>query len=618
MPDPRTKLPKGQAKAPATPPGKGPPAPPGPRRPAASLPGTFEISDGLIGNPQAQLDEVEKALSALDGRHPQFARAEREKAEAMARRRREIEAAARSERRRARRNWALAGVFLSLLGVAGWFARDYYARGQRALASTAPLAASFAPLGFSETVPSPWGKPDRLEVPIASGTCAIALGAADGKPTTVEVVHDGTTLETQGSFGFCTCSNETVTISAKGTGAVGVRLLRTDARSFGSVLGFDRAKIKPAIIDECACMDDQLDAWLTSAESVLTPADPHWLEASPPRAVLGQVGFKVTASAPPSTDLVPLTIPAGGCSIAVPSGASDALALRVEGGSRAIESGPGTIAVCSKTKRTFGVFHQGAGMVTLASTDATRVGGREGLRAILERAGLSTPRLWTEPADLSWDANLALTSAYVAAAPNQIGDLKDDTKLPSDAQLLAFSMTPDSKLALPAAGGVACEPFAAGATNVICAERSPSAFPGSKGHIGFSYAPLPVWLKTLATAPPAAIVPMITLARRLAALGFEPTVLEGVTETSYGASVLGRGGDDAIVAVTLQTSAPYTLPLGEGRGWALDGDPNIVPLAGGRTIALRSRTSPGGSEESRRTVVFRRADKGRAESGPTK
>jgi hypothetical protein len=96
----------------------------------------------------------------------------------------------------------------------------------------------------------------------------------------VEVFHDGDTLEAQGSMGFCTCANETAVITAKGgePGKRSVRLLRTDARDFGSVQGFSRGAAKPASVLDCACAEDQIDGWLSmpAAVETLHAPDVEW------------------------------------------------------------------------------------------------------------------------------------------------------------------------------------------------------------------------------------------------------------------------------------------------------------------------------------------------------
>lgn len=559
-----------------------------------------------------QLAEVESALSLLGGRHPEFVRAEREKAEATERRRRDLELASARSRKRAIRGTLIGTAIAVVVGTSAWFVRERYETRRRAFDGSAAVAQSFAALGFSETPRALWSSPDRIEEPLTAGTCAVAVGAAGGKPIAIEVTHDGDTLEAQGSFGFCTCANETVTVSAKGGDAAArsVRLLRIDARVFGSVLGFERSATRPASVDRCACIEEQLDGWLERSTSVLGPPDRTSMPAAT-RTELADNGLRVTRSVPGSTPIFPLSIPAGGCALVIASGATDTLSLRARGGARALEAAKEPIAVCSKSARVDGVWHEGPGTVTILEGDAARVGGRLGLRHVVQRVSLPLARTWIAPEDLSWDASLALALSQAPGA--QTSELDATTKLPADARLLAFSLSPGARVEPATGADFVCEPTGPDllATTMLCAQTLPQPWREATGkaRVGVAHAPLPVWLKPLANANEAqtTVVALARLARRLRLQGFEATSLEAVTETATGAAVLGRAREDAVVAVTLQPSPPYALPLSAAAAWSLDGEPEIVPLGAGRKIALRSRVSPTGSEDARRTVVFRRA-----------
>ena len=90
---------------------------------------------------------------------------------------------------------------------------------------------------------------------------------------------------------------------------------------------------------------------------------------------------------------------------------------------------------------------------------------------------------------------------------------------------------------------------------------------------------------------------------RLSARGFEATVIEGVTETEDGVTILGRSGEDAIVAIGIWPAAPWVEPY----GWSLDNEPAITPLAKGARVHLTATDKTKAPLNARRTVVFRHA-----------
>lgn len=557
-------------------------------------------------------------MSALEGRHPEFAKAEREKAEAMERRRRELEMAEARARKQMRRRLVIGGTLVVVLGTGGLVARHLYEARVAVVRSADAFAKSFTALGFQEVAPPPWGTPDRLEVPVAAGTCVVALGTADGAPTLIEVTHDGDTLEAKGSLGFCTCANETVIVAAKGAADAkrSVRLLRTDAREFGSVMGFDRAPVKPASVVACACLEDQLDGWMAggSANATLRPAEPEWTKSIAGASELASAGLAHVATTSRGVPIFPLSVPAETCAVAIPEAAAK-LALRATGGNKVVPADRGPLAVCTKVPRVFGVWHEGAGPVHVVRGEAARVGGRHELRTLLAHSGFGIGRVWVEMPDLAGDAELTLRRARVAPAYSM--EWAPKVKLPSDARILLFSDEGASSIDPPATstGEAACERSDSLAPTLFCVEtsRQPWNDATGKARAVVAYASLPPWLKPLADIQgheaATAALSLVTLTRKLAAAGFEPTPLEGITETASGADVLGRAGEDAVVAVTVQPHPPYLLPLTDGPTWRVDGPPRVIDLAPGRRVSLRSRPAPGGDEDDRRTLVYRRSTK---------
>jgi hypothetical protein len=82
-------------------------------------------------------------------------------------------------------------------------------------------------------------------------------------------------------------------------------------------------------------------------------------------------------------------------------------------------------------------------------------------------------------------------------------------------------------------------------------------------------------------------------------------VLEGVTELAGGVRVVGRAGEDAVVAVGLGTRRPWAFPYSDGVPWDLGDEPRIVPLEPGVAVKLTASPPPSETAERRRTVVFR-------------
>ncbi len=577
------------------------------------------LSDGPIRSPQQELAEVEHALSVLDGRHPDFAKAEREKAQAMARRRRQLDQAEAEARRTRRRRLAASLITITVVGTVGWTTQSLYEGRKAKLASSARLARTFEPLGLRETPPEPWAlwrKANHLEVPVAAGVCVVALGTdGAGVPTSIELSHDGDSLEALGSVGLCTCVPDTVVVKAK-TETGSVRLLQGDAKRFGSVLGFARGGARPATVLDSACKEEHIDAWLTMERDA--PANEKKLGAawqSDPRAAeLASSGVRHDARASSTAELFPLRVGAGECVLAIPEGPADTVALRLPGGNRPLSSSKVPVGACSKAERTYGVSHEGAGAVHVLRASALRVGGRHELTRIAARAKTSA-RVWLDAADATWDAELSLRAARVF--PIHTTDWKAG-KLPDDARTFVVSLGGEGS-ASPGAPALsdtlACDAAGEPARTAACTHAGRPNFLEARGRAdgAVAYGGLPTWLKPFAEVPgkeaSTAAAQVVALTRRLVALGFEPVPLEGITETPSGADVLGRAKENGIVAFAAQRSAPYAVPLTDGPAWTLDGAPRVIDLEPGRRAILRARTA---LDADHRTLVFRRAESSKA------
>ena len=185
-------------------------------------------------------------------------------------------------------------------------------------------------------------------------------------------------------------------------------------------------------------------------------------------------------------------------------------------------------------------------------------------------------------------------------------------------RVVGVTLAPGAAIAPdPPSTAFACDPPLAPATGIresICAQVAPvSWWHRGDAKAGGARATLPPWLSTLDShhEPDAVarIPEMLTLARHLAREGFEPTLLEGVTELAEGVRVIGRGGEDAVVAIGLNPGPPWTLPyFAAGTApWDLGDAPRVVPLEPGKSVTLVASPPSSASLEKRRTVVFRHA-----------
>lgn len=70
--------------------------------------------------------------------------------------------------------------------------------------------------------------------------------------------------------------------------------------------------------------------------------------------------------------------------------------------------------------------------------------------------------------------------------------------------------------------------------------------------------------------------------------------------------MLGRTGEDAIVAVGVAPVEPFVYPLSDGPPWTLDDAPHIVPVKPLEKVTLHAMVKVLPPKAARRTVIFRR------------
>jgi hypothetical protein len=559
------------------------------------------------------LTEVERALSVLEGRHPEHEKIRRQTREAAELRRGQLEVElGRNARARLRRTLALATVAIAL-AIGGWFAWKMALRTRSLQAALAVTEAPWIGRGFARLESNELTAKHTLEADFPAVSCFVAATTADGA---LRVSTGSATVEGRRSVAWCSCPAGHATLEAPAAGD-GLTLLRIDASVLGGSLARTWLDFTPgAWGDEGAreCTDALLDRWLATQHPPAAP-DAAWL-AAPARAALDRAGLRVIGTVDPAHPFGIVEAPAGACSIAV-SKSGETLSLRGPGGQRRIAQAHGTLAWCSSTAETLTVWREGAAPVAVLTAPAVRLGGLLGARECASEAGVpvAADASWLGDKDLPWDADAVLRASGltgIAASPLAVDPG------PLDGRVVGLALAAGaSAISEPEGVVIACDPPLAsgahqGALETVCAHSAPVSWFNKKDALaGSARGSLPFWMSTLQDRREvdavARIPELLALARHLAREGFEPTTLEGVTEVPDGVRVMGRAGEDAIVAVGLAPKAPWALPYSDGIPWDLGDAPRVVPLEPGKTVKLASSSPSPVALNARRTVVFRRA-----------
>jgi hypothetical protein len=563
--------------------------------------------------PPSGLDEVERALSVLDGRHPDHERTRRETMAAAEQRRRVLqgELAARSRRRRRRAaSLFLATVALIAAVVVAW---RTVGRAKTLRGALQKEEAPFVSRGAQEIASNELSGSHTLEADLPASSCFIAVSTAG----MVRVRAGETSMEAARSAGWCACAAGHATVEATAEGeAVGMAVLRVDARRLGGPLARPWAELTPTAWGPggSECADATLDGWLADRRWPAAPLDARWLEGSPRRATLGRAGFRVVSGVEPGRPFGVVESAAGDCTLAIAAG-DDVLSLRATGGQRLVSRAQGALAWCASAAAMTTVWREGASSVIILSGPAARLGGVLGARECAETAGvhLASDAIWLRDEDLAWDATSVLqasglsgiTSAELPAAPAA-----------ATSDVMALALSPSARVASePASATVACDPPLRSPPDQrasVCVAAAPVSFwRTTDARTAAAHAPLPLWLSLLASHhEPDAVArlpELLTLVRRLVREGFEPTVLEGVTELQDGVRVVGRAGEDQIVAVGLGPRPPWVFPYTDGVPWDLGDAPRVITLQPGSAVKLASTPPSNAPLEKRRTIVFRHA-----------
>ena len=584
-----------------------PPAPPRPK-PIRRAPAVPEVHAG------EPLAEVERALSILQGLHPEAVRADRETQAALSAKRAQTEALAERAGRRERwtklaRVGVCVGVLVAVLGSGNYY-RQRIAEGSAVQAALAPVAAPYLALGFAPVSSSRFAR-DHLEVVADKPGCAIALA---GDREGLVVARASGALESEESIAWCSCGEGervTVRLRAPRKGS-GLLVLQRDARAVGGDYGLRFLVPQPRLLappDECS--SESLDAWLTEGHAPVSAADEAL--GSDLRKRLARDGFRPVASASRALPFAAVAGESEACAVAVSTVVGDALSLRLPGGERSIASVKGAVGFCARLPTNLTVWRDGGGEVVVERMAAARIGGTHGLHEAAARLGLGPLETWVPPEDLAWDASSTLRASGVS--PPEISASSDGRSV-ANAHLLALSIAGAMvRVEASSEDAYLCEPpLTVGSKDAVCVQGSALAWHavGTVGRVGIAEAALPFWMQAFAGVRGASLFPveetLLKIGRRLIAEGFEPTVLDGITELPDGALITGRAGDDAVVAVQLARQAPWAILCSNGgAGRTLDGEPDFVPLAPGAEVKLACGHRPGEATmpPGRRTVVFR-------------
>jgi hypothetical protein len=576
---------------------------------SVGLPFTWSVQKPPVPPPTG-LDEVERALSVLDGRHPEHERIRRETMAAAEGRRHELDKdLAASARRRRLRVVVIAanGLALIAVGVVGW---RLLSRARAIRAGLEQAEAPFVSHGMKEIASNELSASSTLEADAPGSSCFVAVTTAG----VVRARQGAMSVEAPGSVGWCACGEGRVVLETTAGG--GLALLRVDARTFGGPLARPWSEVAPAVWSDGGreCADATLDEWLADHRWPTPALETSWLDASPARGSLRSAGFRVVSGVQAGLPFGVGESAAGECTLAVAS-ADDELSLRARGGLRTIAHAHGAMVWCSSVAESMTVWREGSSAVVMLSAPVARVGGVLGARECAEAGGVhvAAEAAWLRDEDLAWDAAALLRAsalAGVTAAPLPVEPGPTSTKVTALDLSAAAQIVSE-----PASVVVACDPplrAPSAERSSICAVAGPvSWWRKTDAPAAFAQAPLPFWLSLLEShhEPDAVarIPELLALARRLLRAGFEPTVLEGVTELSEGVRVVGRAGEDEVVAVGLGPKPPWVFPYTNGIPWDLGDPPRVVELQPGLAVKLTSSPPPDAPLEKRRTVVFRHA-----------
>ncbi len=580
------------------------------RPPRISRPSPGEVDPLKVDDAPSQehgLEEVEHALSALAGRHPEHARLEREDILRKERRGRELASAATEERKKRRIRLAKTIATLAVVGSVGYVV---YARAARLTTERGYCdkpASAFIAAGFS-AVPDDLVKASHGEAQIPAASCVVVLGADASGATDLAVDREGIVTHGRGSVGFCSCAAEHLVVDGA---SGGVRILRRTANDFGGALGFSLKAVKPAVLIDSPCADEQLDAYF--AEHATEGASAA-AKLDGPSTAFTEIGYGLRSTDVKGAPFAIVNAPENGCFVAL---GPEPLTLRLKGGQKPVVDAK-VIGWCATKASVYSIWRNGSSPIKVVMASAAQSGGLYGMRETAHASDLALST-WIAPEDLAWDATNALKASAVADAVTL--DVDAAGKMPSPSTRIFALSTVDGATVTPDVSQDTiysfCAPPLDSSESTICAEAAPQRLHATSPHgsWGAASAALPFWMAGYGAVRDPGVVPgevaLLTLARKLVHRGFEPTILGGAKELERGVEIAGRAGEDRIVAVGVAPAAPWLVPYTDGAAWSVgSGEPRVVALAPGAHVTLSpAKGAPGFTSpiEARRTIVFRHA-----------
>ena len=579
----------------------------------------------------AELVEIERASAQLHGRDP--ARAEetvrarlREIAEKEEREkrneveRREVEAAAR------RRPFVIAaGVAVALvsLGVVGWGVSWGLARMDRGEAFASALDEAGRPLaslGFASKEDWIDAEGESIVLSIPAKTCAAVIVVAEGSTSLVDTELARPAGKGSGpSHLWCACAGEEATLTVPSAEQhAAVRLFTGEFASVGGPFALasevpEGWKVTMGASDE-ACAHEAAAIWVKGDERAMPVPFPDHV-ANNPRFVAE--GMEPAGLFPPERPFVALPSASATCYFAQPFGQGGKVQLRGEDGAPLSEPTDQAFGWCHYGDATKLTLWREAGaevpyVVTRAS--ATRLGGSLGLGELAARQGHEGATLLVLGGDLVKDAKAALVASSVGAATVVLGTASGLPGGP-DHRVVAATVRQEGTVVPSGSVAHACRPKPspeAALTHLLCvqAEAQPWRGSGEPGSWGAAEAELPVWLWELAKEPSPplleAMASILVFARRLHQAGFEPTSVDGVEATVWGAEISRRGKTTEVVAVAITKTEPWFHPLSDGDAWTFDDMPRIVVMPPEGKLTLRAPKPLTYDPKAVSAVVWRR------------
>ncbi|HEX7662932.1 MAG TPA: hypothetical protein VF407_00400 [Polyangiaceae bacterium] len=580
------------------------------RPPRISRPSPGEVDPLKIDDGTSQekgLEEVEHALSALAGRHPEHARLEREDILRKEQRARDLERTAVEERKKRRIRLAKAIATVAVVGSVGWVVYQRAVKLTTDRSYSDKPASPFLAAGFS-AVPDDLVKATHAEAQIAAASCVVVVGADAKGPTDISLDREGIVTQGKGSIGFCSCAAEHVTADGP---SGSVRILRRTANDFGGALGFSLQAVKPAVLIDSPCADEQLDGYFTEHA---TEGAGSTAKLEGPAAGFVEIGYGARSTDVKDAPFAIVNAPENACFVAF---GSEPLSLRLKGGQKPVVDAK-AIGWCATKASIYSVWRTGASPITVAMASAAQSGGLYGMRetALANDVALKT---WIAPEDLAWDATNALKASGITEAVTLDVDAAGKMPIPST-RIFAISTVDGAQVTPDVSQDTIfsfCAPPIDKAESVICAEAGPQRIHATspRGSWGAASSALPFWMAGYGGVKDPGVVPgevaLLGLARKLLHRGFEPTILGGAKELDRGVEIAGRAGEDRVVAVGVAPAAPWLVPYTDGDAWVVgSGEPRVVPLAPGAHVTLlpsKGATGFTSPIEARRTIVFRHA-----------